>query len=110
MPGGCEPEYIRMFNEAKNIVIRFFEANKRFGVIFYLAQLLAVISDLMKGREYTAYPSVEPVVRACGATYINKKVHTQENLVAGQVWCIFPSQGNLLHAEVIEKPFAYYTP
>ncbi|MGF3105359.1 DJ-1/PfpI family protein [Rossellomorea sp. DUT-2] len=23
MPGGCEPEYIRMFNEALNIVIRF---------------------------------------------------------------------------------------
>lgn len=85
MPGGCETEYIRMFNEALNIVIRFFDANKRVGVIFHLAQLLTVISDLMNGREYTAYPSVEPDVRACGATYINKKVHTRQNLVAGHV-------------------------
>lgn len=74
IPGGRVPEYIRMFDEVPKIVSQFFEENKPVGAICHAAQLLTVIPDLMKGREYTAYPSCEPDVKACGATYIKKNV------------------------------------
>ncbi|WP_413310129.1 DJ-1/PfpI family protein [Bacillus sp. 1P10SD] len=68
-----------------------FLKNKPVGAICHAAQLLTVIPDLMKGREYTAYPSCEPDVKACGATYIKKNVHTHQNLVSGQAWPDLPT-------------------
>ncbi|MFB4165004.1 DJ-1/PfpI family protein [Alteribacillus sp. JSM 102045] len=91
IPGGRAPEYIRMSDEIPKIVSHFFEVNKPVGAICHAAQLLTVIPDLMKGREYTAYPSCEPDVKSCGAMYINENVHTHQNMVSGQAWPDLPT-------------------
>jgi protease I len=90
IPGGRAPEYIRMNEALPRIVSHFFEKNKPVGAICHAAQVLTVVPDLMKGREYTAYPNCKPDVTACGATYIDKKLHTHQNLVSGQAWPDLP--------------------
>ncbi len=90
IPGGRAPEYIRMNKAVPAIVRHFFEANKPVGAICHAAQLLVVVADLMKDREYTAYPNCKPDVTGCGATYIDKSLHTHRNLVSGQAWPDLP--------------------
>ncbi|WP_098445837.1 DJ-1/PfpI family protein [Bacillus sp. es.036] len=63
---------------------------KPVGAICHAAQVLNVVPDMMKDREYTAYPACKPDVTACGATYIDEKVHTADNLVSGQAWPDLP--------------------
>ncbi|PZE21717.1 DJ-1/PfpI family protein [Paenibacillus xerothermodurans] len=90
IPGGRAPEYIRM-NEAVPAILRhFFEKNKPVGAICHAALMLEVIPDVMKGREYTAYPACKPDVLACGATYIDQNLHTHKNLVSGKAWPDLP--------------------
>jgi len=90
IPGGRAPEYIRMDESVPGIVRHFFEENKPVGAICHAAQVLNVVPDIMKDREYTAYPACKPDVTACGATYIDEKVHTADNLVSGQAWPDLP--------------------
>lgn len=90
IPGGRSPEYIRLNEHVPGLVRHFFDENKPVGAICHAAQVLSVIPDVMKGREYTAYPACEPDVTACGATYINEQLHTSRNLVSGQAWPDLP--------------------
>ncbi|GGG17153.1 DJ-1/PfpI family protein [Paenibacillus abyssi] len=90
IPGGRAPEYIRMNADLPKIVRHFFEQNKPVGAICHAAQVLTVVADLMKGREYTAYTSCKPDVIASGATYIEKELHTHKNLVSGRAWPDLP--------------------
>ncbi|CDQ21355.1 DJ-1/PfpI family protein [Halobacillus karajensis] len=90
IPGGRAPEYIRMNEALKPIISHFFQENKPVGAICHAAQLLAVIPELMQGREYTAYPSCKPDVLVCGAKYIDEQIHTHQNLVSGQAWPDLP--------------------
>jgi protease I len=90
IPGGRAPEYIRMNIALPDIIRHFFEAGKPVGAICHAAQVLAVLPELMRGREYTAYPNCQPDVTACGATYIDQALHTHRNLVSGQAWPDLP--------------------
>lgn len=90
IPGGRAPEYIRLNPVLPGIVRHFFVENKPVGAICHAAQVLAVVPDLMKGREYTAYIACKPEVTACGATYINETLHTDQNLVSGHAWPDLP--------------------
>ncbi|MGC4376581.1 DJ-1/PfpI family protein [Fictibacillus sp. Mic-4] len=90
IPGGRAPEYIRMDDALPKIIRHFFEENKPVGAICHAAQVLSVVPDLMKGREYTAYIACKPDVIACGATYIDETLHTDKNLVSGHAWPDLP--------------------
>ncbi|MGB7999491.1 MAG: DJ-1/PfpI family protein [Anaerobacillus sp.] len=90
IPGGRAPEYIRMDENVPGILRHFFEENKPVGAICHAAQVLNVIPEIMREREYTAYPACKPDVTACGATYIDEKLHTSGNLVSGQAWPDLP--------------------
>lgn len=90
IPGGRAPEYIRLDESLPAIVRHFFEENKPVGAICHAAQVLSVVPDLMKGREYTAYIACKPDVQACGATYIEEPLHVEGNLVSGHAWPDLP--------------------
>jgi len=90
IPGGRAPEYIRLDESVPAIVRHFFEENKPVGAICHAAQVLSVVPDLMKGKEYTAYIACKPDVVACGATYIDEHLHVHENLVSGHAWPDLP--------------------
>jgi protease I len=90
IPGGRAPEYIRLEESLPKIVRHFFEENKPVGAICHAAQVLTIVPDLMKGREYTAYIACKPDVTACGATYIDETLHIHQNLVSGHAWPDLP--------------------
>lgn len=90
IPGGRAPEYIRLDESLPGIVRHFFEENKPVGAICHAAQVLSVVPDLMKGREYTAYIACKPDVQACGAKYIEEPLHVEGNLVSGHAWPDLP--------------------
>lgn len=90
IPGGRAPEYIRLDENIPKILTHFFEANKPVGAICHAAQVLSVVPELMKGREYTAYIACKPDVQATGATYIDEHLHVHENLVSGHAWPDLP--------------------
>ncbi|ALS25237.1 MULTISPECIES: DJ-1/PfpI family protein [Paenibacillus] len=90
IPGGRAPEYIRMNEALPKIVRHFFEQDKPVGAICHAAQILTVIPDVMKGREYTAFTNCKPDVTVCGATYIDEGLHTHRNLVSGRAWPDLP--------------------
>jgi protease I len=90
IPGGRAPEYIRLEASIPNIVRHFFEKDKPVGAICHAAQVLSIVPDLMKDREYTAYIACKPDVAACGATYIDETLHTDRNLVSGHAWPDLP--------------------
>ncbi len=90
IPGGRAPEYIRLHESLPGIIRHFFEENKPVGAICHAAQVLAIVPDLMKGREYTAFGACKPDVALCGATYIDEPLHVQQNLVSGHAWPDLP--------------------
>jgi len=90
IPGGRAPEYIRLEESLPAIVRHFFEEDKPVAAVCHAAQVLSIIPDLMKGREYTAYIACKPDVTATGATYIEKDLHTEGNLVSGHAWPDLP--------------------
>lgn len=90
IPGGRAPEYIRLDANVPNIVKHFFETNKPVAAVCHAAQIFAVIPEVIKGRELTAYIACKPEVQAAGATYIDEHLHTEGNLVSGHAWPDLP--------------------
>lgn len=90
IPGGRSPEYIRLDEHLPNIVKHFFEENKPLAAVCHAAQIFAVIPEVLKGRELTAYIACKPDVQAAGGKYITEPLHTDGNLVSGHAWPDLP--------------------
>lgn len=90
IPGGRAPEYLRLNDHVAKIVRNFFEADKPVAAVCHAAQIFAVIPDVIKGRELTAYIACKPEVQAAGATYVEEHLHTEGNLVSGHAWPDLP--------------------
>lgn len=90
IPGGRAPEYLRLNDHIAKIVRHFFEADKPVAAVCHAAQIFAVIPDVIKGRELTAYIACKPEVQAAGATYVEEHLHTEGNLVSGHAWPDLP--------------------
>lgn len=90
IPGGRAPEYLRLNDNVAKIVRHFFEADKPVAAVCHAAQIFAVIPEVIKGRELTAYIACKPEVQAAGATYIDEHLHTEGNLVSGHAWPDLP--------------------
>lgn len=90
IPGGRAPEYIRLDPSLPAIVNHFFEEDKPVGIICHGSQVLTVLPEVTKGREYTAYIACKPDVVASGATYIEEPLHVEGNLVSGHAWPDLP--------------------
>lgn len=90
IPGGRAPEYIRLNEYIPGIVSHFFEADKPIAAVCHAAQIFAVVPDVIKGRELTAYIACKPEVQAAGGTYVDEHLHTEGNLVSGHAWPDLP--------------------
>mmetsp|Transcript_1389 Transcript_1389/g.1888 ORF Transcript_1389/g.1888 Transcript_1389/m.1888 type:complete len:408 (-) Transcript_1389:651-1874(-) len=89
VPGGRAPEYLAMYDEVKEIVKKMNEAGKPIAAICHGPQLL-IASDVLDGKNCTAYPACQSQVMDCGANWvvpepINMAV-TDGNLVTAAAW------------------------
>ncbi|BCJ87950.1 DJ-1/PfpI family protein [Effusibacillus dendaii] len=90
IPGGRAPEYIRLDPNLPKIIAHFFEANKPIGAICHAAQVFTVVKPYLEGRKVSAVIGIKPDVEACGATYVNDRVHVDGQLVSAFAWPDLP--------------------
>jgi protease I len=90
LPGGRAPEYIRMNPKVQEIAAHFLKENKPLGVICHGQLILTTVREYIKGREMTAYTACRPEVEAAGATYVEKMLHVDGNIVSGHAWPDLP--------------------
>lgn len=90
IPGGRAPEYIR-YNEALLRIVRaFFSAGKPVAAICHAGQILAT-AGVAKGRTLTAYHLVRSEIIAAGASYLDREVVVDGNLVTSRAWPDHPA-------------------
>ncbi|EIJ78094.1 PfpI family intracellular protease [Bacillus methanolicus PB1] len=90
IPGGRAPEYIRLNTKVQEIAAHFLKESKPLGVICHGQLVLTTVRQYIKGRELTAYNACRPEVEASGATYIEKMLHVDGNIVSGHAWPDLP--------------------
>ena len=84
LPGGKAPEAVRRSQRALDIARRFFENNKPVAAICHGPQTL-ITAGLMKGRRATCYKSVADEMKLAGATYEDREVVVDGNLVTSRM-------------------------
>lgn len=85
LPGGRAPEYLRNRERAVAIVRHFLEAGKPIAANCH-GPLLVLATGLARGRTMTAYPELEPDIRANGAEFVNRDVVVDDALVSVRGW------------------------
>jgi protease I len=83
LPGGKAPETIRKDKNALEIAKDFFQKNKPVLAICHGPQTL-ISAGLLRGRHATCYKSVAQEMKAAGATYEDKEVVVDGNLVTSR--------------------------
>lgn len=85
LPGGRAPEYLRNRPRAVAIVRHFVESGKPIAANCH-GPLLVIVAGGARGRTMTAYPELEPDVRAAGAEFVNREVVVDGPLVSVRGW------------------------
>jgi protease I len=85
LPGGRAPEYLRNKPTAVAIVRHFLEAGKPIAANCH-GPLLVLAAGGARGRTMTAYPDLEPDLRAGGAEFVNRDVVVDGPLVTVRGW------------------------
>jgi protease I len=90
IPGGRAPEYIRNDADCKRIIQAFFQNEKPVAQICHAGLALAA-ADVLKGRKTSAYPAIEPDVRAAGANFVNSEAVVDGAMVSARAWPDHPA-------------------
>jgi protease I len=95
IPGGRAPEYLRLNDRVLEIVRHFAEKKKPIAAICHGPQLLAA-AGVLKGKNCSAYPAVQPEVTLGGGTFVPPSggfdnAHTDGNLVTAPAWPAHPA-------------------
>lgn len=85
LPGGRAPEYLRNRPHALTIVRHFLEAGKPIAANCH-GPLLLIAAGGAKGKTMTAYPDLEPDLRAAGAEFVDRDVVVDGPLVTVRGW------------------------
>jgi protease I len=85
IPGGRAPEYIRNDPNVKRIVRYFFENNLPVAHICHAALILAT-AGVLKGRQSSGFPFVQPDIENAGGTYIDGAGVVDKNMVSARAW------------------------
>jgi protease I len=83
LPGGKAPEAIRKDHHALEIAQYFFKQNKPVSAICHGPQIL-ITAGLLKGRHATCYKSVAKEMKNAGASYEDKEVIVDNNLITSR--------------------------
>lgn len=95
LPGGRAPEYLRLNPKVIEIIQHFAKSEQPIAAICHGAQLLAA-AGVLKGKQCSAYPAVQPEVESAGGQYIPANAtfdnaHTDGNLVTAPAWPAHPA-------------------
>lgn len=90
IPGGRAPEYIRNDADCKRIIQVFFKQEKPVAQLCHAALALAA-AGVLKGRKTSAYPAIEPDVRAAGAEFVNSEALVDGVMVSARAWPDHPA-------------------
>ncbi|MGH9740435.1 MAG: DJ-1/PfpI family protein [Candidatus Acidiferrales bacterium] len=90
IPGGRAPEYIRNDVDCKRIIQSFFQQEKPVAQLCHAGLALAA-AGVLKGRRTSAYPAIEPDVRAAGAEFVNSEALVDGVMVSARAWPDHPA-------------------
>jgi protease I len=90
IPGGRAPEYIRNDADCNRIIQAFFQNEKPVAQICHAGLALAA-AGVLKGRKTSAYPAIEPDVRAAGANFVNSEAVVDGAMVSARAWPDHPA-------------------
>jgi protease I len=90
IPGGRAPEYIRNNADCKRIVQHFFQQEKPVAQLCHAALVLAA-AGVLKGKRTSAYPELEPDVRAAGAEFVNSDALVDGQMISARAWPDHPA-------------------
>ena len=80
LPGGRAPEYLRYDDDLLRITRHFFEVNKPVASICHGIEILAT-AEVLRGKSVTTIPKCRFDATVCGATYLERPVVRDENLI-----------------------------
>jgi protease I len=90
IPGGRAPEYIRNDPNVKRIVRYFFDNNLPVAHICHAPLILATVG-VLKGRQSSGFPFVQPDIENAGGTYIDGAGVVDKNMVSARAWSDNPT-------------------
>jgi protease I len=90
IPGGRAPEYIRNDVNFGKIVRHFFDKQKPVAQLCH-APLALIAAGVLKGRKTSAYPALEPDVKAAGAEFVNSEAVVDGTMVSARAWPDHPA-------------------
>jgi protease I len=85
IPGGRAPEYIRNDPNVKRIVKYFFENSLPVAHTCH-APLILAAAGVLKGRQSSGFPFVQPDIENAGGTYIDGAGVVDGNMVSARAW------------------------
>jgi len=84
LPGGtCNPDKLRMDEDAVRFVRDFVTAGKPVGVICHGPWTL-VEADVVRGRRITSWPSIRTDLRNAGAEVVDEEVVIDDNIISSR--------------------------
>lgn len=83
IPGGYSPDGLRIHEEAVRFTREFVESGKPVFVICHGPQLL-ISARVLKGRVITGWKSVQEDIINAGATYVDKEVVEDGNIISSR--------------------------
>ncbi|MEJ2240998.1 MAG: type 1 glutamine amidotransferase [Candidatus Bathyarchaeota archaeon] len=83
IPGGFAPDKMRINKKMVNLVRQSYENKKIIAAICHGPQLL-IEAGIVKGKKMTSYISVSTDLKNAGATYINKSVVIDGNIITSR--------------------------
>lgn len=94
IPGGRAPEYLRLNPDVIKCVQHFASAGKPIAAICHGPQILTA-ANVIKGKNCTAYPAVQPEIAAAGATWCAVNATASNacadgNIVTAPAWPAHP--------------------
>jgi len=98
IPGGRSPAHLREDKDVQAFVRAIDEAGKTVAAICHGPQVLAS-AGLLKGRTLTSYPGIRDEMTQAGATFVDKEVVVDRNLVTSRT----PEDEPAFIAETIAK-------
>ena len=90
VPGGRAPEYIRNDTDVKRIIKHFFDDERPVAQLCH-APLALAAADVLGGRRTSAYPALEPDVRAVGAEFVDGGGVVDGLMVSARAWPDHPA-------------------
>ncbi len=103
IPGGRSPAYLRKFDKVTDFVREFASTGRPIAAICHGGQLLAA-AGLVNGLTMTGYPKIKEEMEAAGATFVDREVVVDGNIITSRVPDDLPAFHAALKEKLLERP------